>query len=193
MGCGGIIYRSPRVNGLRVKIAELLTPRVQIGASRSILSNISLPLCNTCKPLVCAIRVPSFATLEARCNGNVAGRRGKERDVSLWDNPPLLGADYGLPAPNMAALLFNVRLMGSFLSRSLVATYHALYGLVVVAVGFTVERDRAGSSCFVVLVSFFVFLYSSRQVLFCDMYVLMTSPMIHFRMCTYGLTCQSGC
>lgn len=93
-----------------------------------------------CKPLVRAIRVPSVSqrSSEARCNGNVAGRRGKERDISLWDNPPLLGADYGLPAPNMAALLFNVRLMGGFLSRSLVATYHALYGLVVVAVGFAV-------------------------------------------------------
>lgn len=109
---------------------------------------------------------------------------GQERDVSLWDNPPLLGADYGLPAPNMAALLFNVRLMGSFLSRSLVATYHALYGLVVVAVGLAVEteRDRADSLCSVVLfsflvlfpfvllfLSFFFLLYSSRQVLFRDM------------------------
>lgn len=71
-------------------------PRVQIGgASRSILSNVSLPLCNTCaraKPLVRAIRVPgSHRSSEARCNGNVAAWRGKERDVSLWDNPPLLG------------------------------------------------------------------------------------------------------
>lgn len=108
-----------------------------------------------CKPLVRAIRVPgSQRSSVAHCNGNVAGRRGKERDVSLWDNPPLLGADYGLPAPNMAALLFNVRLMGSSLSRSLVATYHVLYGLVVVAAGFAVGRDRAGSLCSVVLFSF---------------------------------------
>lgn len=161
MGRCRIIYRSPRVNGLRiVKIAEFWRRECKSAvASRSILSNVSSPLCNTCAranlssvPSECRARsAPSVA----RCNGNIAGRRGKERDVSLWDNPPLLGADYGLPAPNMAALLFNVRLMGSSLSRSLVATYHVLYGLVVVAVEFAVGRDRAGSLCFVVLFSFF--------------------------------------
>lgn len=156
-------------NYLSVSVGKRLTdrknrrapaPRVQIGgASRSILSNVSLPLCNTCAranlSFVPSVLPSSHRSSEARCNGNVAARRGKERDVSLWDNPPLLGVDYGLPAPNMAALLFNVRLMGSFLSRSLVATYRALYGLVVVAVGFAVERDRAGSLCLLVLFSLF--------------------------------------
>lgn len=68
----------------------------------------------------------------ARCSGRRYWQEGEERDVSLWDNPSLLGAYYGVSSPNMAALLFNVRLMGSSWYRiSLVATYRVvLYGLV---------------------------------------------------------------
>lgn len=134
-------------------------PRVQIGASRSILSNVSLPLYNTCARANLSFVPSEYRACIARprpvATGTLLPEGGRNETYRCGIILLCSVLDYGLPAPNMAALLFNVRLMGSFLSRSLVATYRALYGLVVVAVGFAVERDRAGSLCLVVLFSFF--------------------------------------
>lgn len=187
---GGIIYRSSRVNSLFRKNHQAPASRVQIGGgSRSILSNVSLLLlCNMCARTNLSFVPSEYGaqhTSEARCNGNVAsrtGRRGKERDVSLWDNPPLLGADYGLPAPNMAALLFNVRLMGSSLSRtSLRRITHCTgswWSQLCSQLGETEPALYASPCYFLSFFSFRFLLYSNRQVFFHDMelYTLVTTP-----------------
>jgi len=162
---------------------QALASRVQIGGgSRSILSNVSsLLLCNmyaranlSFVPSECGvqrIRPRPVATGTLLAELPEGGRNETYRCGII-----LLCSVRTTGCPRLIwRLYYLTRLMGSSLSRSLVATYHALYGLVVIAVVFAVGRDRADSLCFAVLFSFFFFpfvffsFYFIRQVLFHDM------------------------
>lgn len=122
VGRNGIICQFPRIK--RLTILKIAGP--QIGISRPILLDVSSHYCTYVATFYSCY--PSLQrSLQQR---DATDKKGKNETYRC--GIILLGAYYGVSSPNMAALLFNVRLMGSSWYRiSLVATYRVvLYGLV---------------------------------------------------------------